>query len=185
MTTKEIIHTEISESEFNHLITETQSSLFAFIFSLVAHKQDSEDILQKTNLILCKKRDQFNPKLASFKTWSYNIARYQVMAYKTVNSRSKLCFSNELTETLADEIANNDVKQIQANALNICYKKLPDHMKKIAELRYKRDYTVKEISTSLNRPLGAISATLYRIRQNILSCISIAYKEAEREYYKY
>ena len=168
---------------FNELLSEIQLPLFQFIFSLIPHKQDAEDILQKTNLILVEKQEEFDPKLGSFKTWSFNIARYQVMGHRTTHSRSKICFSNELTEVLADESLDSETPQIQKNALNKCYKKLPEHMKKIAELRFKRDLTYKEISACVNRPVSAISATLTRTRTHIMSCIQSAYKEAEEEFY--
>lgn len=170
--------------KFNKLITDIQPQLFSFIFSLVPHKQDAEDILQKTNLILCEKQETFNPELGSFKAWAFIIARYQAMKHKTKHCRSKICFSNELTESLADEAIDYDTPQIQKNALNKCYNKLPEHMKKIAELRFKKELTMKEISVCTNRPIGAISATLFRIRQNILGCINEALKEAEEEYDK-
>jgi len=172
-----------NEIKFNHLLTNVQSDLFSFIFSLLPHKEDAEDVLQKTNLILCQKQEEFDPKLGSFKTWSFNIARYQVMAHRTLHSRSKICFSNELTEVLADEAIDYNTPQIQQNALNKCYKKLPKHMQKIAELRFKRDLTMKEISLCVKRPVGAVSATIYRIRQNIHNCINDAYEEAEKEFY--
>ena len=167
---------------FDELLNEIQSSLFQFIFSLIPHKQDAEDVLQKTNLILIQKQEEFDPKIGSFKTWSFNIARYQAMAHRTLRFRSKICFSNELTEVLADEAIDYETAQIQKNALNKCYKKLPEHMKKIAELRFKRDLIMKEISLSVNRPMGSISATLTRIRANIRKCIGEAYREAERAF---
>lgn len=168
---------------FNKLLSEIQLSLFQFIFSLVPHKEDAEDIMQKTNLILVQKQDVFDPQLGSFKTWSFRIARYQIMAHKTVYSRSKICFSNELTETLADEAIDHDTPQIQKDALNKCYQKLPEHMKKIVELRFKRDLTYKEISVQVNRPVSSISATLNRARAHIMTCIKSAYREAEEEFY--
>jgi len=168
---------------FSELLSEIQLSLFQFILSLVPHKQDAEDILQKTNLILVQKQEEFDPKKGSFKTWSFNIARYQTMAHRTIRLRSKICFSNELTEVLADEAMDYETPQIQRNALNKCYKKLPEHMKKIAELRFKRDLTYKEISACVNRPVSSISATLTRARAHIMSCIQSAYQEAEKEFY--
>lgn len=168
---------------FDELLHDTQFSLFQFILSLIPHKQDAEDVLQKTNLILIEKQEKFDPKKGSFQTWAFSIARYQVMRHKTQHARSKICFSNELTEILAEEAIDYDTPQIQKNALNKCYKKLPEHMQKIAELRFKRDLTMKEISLCVNRPVGSISATLTRIRQNILKCIGEAYRQAEQEFY--
>jgi len=172
-----------NQINFNHLLTDIQPQLFSFIFSLIHHKEDAEDVLQKTNLILCAKQEEFNPHLASFRTWALQVARYQVMGHRTRHARSKISFSNEITELLADEAIDYDTPQIQRNALNKCYNKLPKHMKKIAELRFKRDLTMKEISLCLNRPIGAVSATIHRIRQNILNCIKSAYREAENEFY--
>jgi RNA polymerase sigma-70 factor (ECF subfamily) len=169
--------------KFNELLIKVQFPLFNFIFSLIHHKADAEDVLQKTNLILYKKKDEFDPKKGSFKSWSFNIAKYQAMGHKTKHARSKICFSNELTEVIAEESIDYDTPQIQKNALNKCYKKLPEHMKKIAELRFKRDLTMKEISLCVNRPIGSVSSTLTRIRENILKCIGEAYREAEQEFY--
>lgn len=168
---------------FNELLNELQLPLFGFILGMIPHKQDAEDILQKTNLILVEKQSDFEPKLGSFKSWAFQIARYQAMAHRTLHARSKICFSNELAEVMADEAIDYDTPQIQRNALNKCYKKLPEHMKKIAELRFKRDLSIKEIGLCLNRPVGSITATLSRIRLDIMGCIKDAYIEAEQEFY--
>ena len=167
---------------FNELLNELQLPLFSFIFGMIPHKQDAEDILQKTNLILVEKQNEFDPKKGSFKTWAFQIARYQIMAHRTLHARSKICFSNELAEVMADESIDYETPQIQRNALNKCYKKLPEHMKKIAELRFKRDLSYKQISASVNRPVSAISATLTRVRGHIMGCIKQAYREAELEF---
>lgn len=172
--------TQSTETELEKI----QHPLYFFIFSLIPHKQDAEDILQKTNLILVQKQETFDPTLGSFKNWSFKIARYQVMAHRTSHARSKVCFSNELTEILADEAIDHSAFEIQKKALNKCYKKLPEHMKKIAELRFKRDFSMKDISLHTQRSIGAVSATLHRVRQNILGCIKDAYPEAESEFYE-
>ena len=167
---------------FNELITDIQAPMFRFIMSLIPHKHDAEDILQKTNIILFKKQKLFNPKLSSFKNWCFTIAKFQVMGHNTKHCRSKICFSNELTEILADESECLITDTIKQNALNKCYKKLPKHMSKMADLRFKRDLSIKEISLCLGRPIGSVSATIYRIRTKIMSCINEAYNEAEKEF---
>lgn len=172
-----------NKSDFQSELKIHQQQMLAFIFGLIPHKQDAEDILQKTNLILLQKQDQFNSKKGSFKAWAFQIARYQVLAHRTIHARSKICFSNELTEVLADESVDFDTPEIKKNALNKCYKKLPEHMRQITELRFKKELSYKEISVCVNRPVSAISATLTRARQNIMGCIKSAYNQAEKEYY--
>jgi RNA polymerase sigma-70 factor (ECF subfamily) len=168
---------------FNESLNELQLPLFNFIFGMMPHKQDAEDILQKTNLILIEKQNKFDPQKGSFKTWAFQIARYQIMGHKTFCARSKVCFSSELVEVIADEAIDYETPHIRQKALNKCYKKLPKHMQKIAELRFKRDLSMKEISLCLNRPVGSITATLSRIRSNIMKCIKDAYVEAEQEFH--
>jgi len=166
----------------NHL-KDCQLPLYNFILTLVPHKQDAEDILQKTNLIICEKAESYDHS-KSFKGWAFAIAKFQVMAFRTKNYRSKVSFSNELTENLAEEYVDHVTPHLKKEALNRCYKKLPEHMKKIAHLRFKNSLSLKEISTSTNRSIGAISSTLHRIRENLMKCIKDAYQEVEQEYYK-
>lgn len=168
---------------FSHLLESVQSQLFGYILGLIPNRHDAEDVLQQTNVILCKKQEEYDSNKGEFHTWAYNIARYQIMGHKTRYARSKLCFSNELTEVLAAESIDYETPHIKQQALNKCYKKLPDHMKKIAELRFKRDLSYKEISICVRRPISSISATLVRTREHIMGCIKQAYQEAEQEFY--
>lgn len=173
----------VNKHDFEFELSRSQKNILYFIFGLVHHKQDAEDILQKTNLILLQKRDQFETGKGSFKAWAFQIARYQVLAHRTKKSRSKICFSNELTEKLAEEFTDFDGAEIKRIALNKCYKKLPEHMRKITDLRFKKELSYKEISVCVNRPISSVSATLNRARQNIMSCIKSAHNQAEQEYY--
>lgn len=173
-----------TDTDFDNCINSIQHSLFGFIFSIVRHRQDAEDILQKTNLILCEKQNEFKPKICSLKTWAIKIARFQIMAYQTNRKRSKISFSNEMADILSEEAKDYTASHIQREALNKCYKKLPNHMQEIAELRFKKDLPLKDICRSTNKSIGYVSATLSRIRGNILNCIAESYEEAEQEFYK-
>ena len=53
--------------EYSQMITRIQKSLYAFILSLLPNRNEAEDILQETNLILCKKANEFDPKKDIFR----------------------------------------------------------------------------------------------------------------------
>ena len=93
------------------------------------------------------------------------------MAHITKSKRSRLQFSNEIIEALAAE--ELDTKRIALNqkALQLCYDLLPDHMKRIAQLRFREDSQLKDIAKKVGRPLGSVSATLHRIRINLMECV--------------
>jgi len=171
---------------FEKNLSNLQQSLYSFIFSIIPHKQDAEDVLQSTNLAICKNSDRFDPQKGSFSSWAFTIARYQILGHRTKHARSRLCFSNELADTLICEYnANKEVDlQLQKTTLDSCLQKLPDHMKSIAFLRFKKDLSMKQISQTTSRPIGSVSATLFRIRENISNCFREEYDRIEKKHYE-
>ena len=166
--------------EFSQHLVGVQRNLYSFILCLLPNRSDAEDVLQETNLILCQKSEEYDPS-GNFRAWAFNIARYQVLAHLTKKKRSKVCFSNDLVETLASEELDAHNHQITHRALQICYDLLPEHMKEIARLRFKEDAPMKDICKALNRPIGAISGTLFRIRQNLIQCVRLKTHQLEAE----
>ena len=156
--------------EYSRKLTAIQRSLYAYILSLLPNRSDAEDILQETNLILCKKAKDYDPE-GHFQGWAFRIARFQIMAHMTKTRRSKISFSNELVDAMAEEDFDSTGLQVTQRALQVCYDLLPRHMRSIARLRFKEEKPLKDISELVHRPLGSISATLHRIRQNLATCV--------------
>ena len=105
------------------------------------------------------------------------------MAQITKTKRNRLQFSTEIVETLAAEEIDAKNMALSQKALQLCYELLPDHMKKIARLRFREDTQLKDISAQVGRPLGSVSATLHRIRINLTDCVrkKLPVVEAESE----
>ena len=153
---------------FDLELAKIQNSLLSFILSIIHNYEDAKDVLQETNLILCEKQDLFDPNKAELKTWAFKIARYQVMGFLTKKKRNKIFFDSELIQDIMDESITYEPHKHEKEALDISYQNLPEHMKEIANLRFKKNYSMKKISKTLNKPIGSITATLFRIRQNLL-----------------
>tara|TARA_B100000035_G_scaffold311177_1_gene320290 strand:- start:5103 stop:5636 length:534 start_codon:yes stop_codon:yes gene_type:complete len=166
--------------EFSQKLVGVQRNLYSFILCLLPNRSDAEDVLQETNLILCQKSKEYDPE-GNFRSWAFNIARYQVLAHLTKRKRSKIYFSNELVETLASEEFDARKHQLSQRALQICYDLLPAHMKEISRMRFKEDRSMKDISKAMSRPIGAISGTLFRIRQNLIQCVRLKIPLLEAE----
>ena len=145
--------------EYSRKLTAIQRPLYAYILSLLPNRSDAEDILQETNLILCRKADEYDPN-KHFQGWAFRIARYQIMAHMTKAKRSKISFSNELVDAMAEEDFDASTIQVTQRALQICYDLLPKHMRAIARLRFKDEKNLKDsvvlcyigISTTKNKP---------------------------------
>lgn len=159
--------------DFDSSLADIQHNIYSYILTMIPNPSDAKDILQDTNMVIVNKQSSFDPSLGAFKAWAFTIARYQVMAFRTVKGRSKVYFSNDLYETLADEYVSSGMDEeliIAKKALEICFKNLPDHMKSVADLRFKQEKSFKEISKKLGRSIGGISATISRIRENLVRC---------------
>ena len=92
-------------------------------------------------------------------------------------------FSTEIIEALAAEELDTKRIALSQKALQLCYDLLPDHMKRIARLRFREDSQLKDIAKKVGRPLGSVSATLHRIRINLIDCVrrKLPLVEAENE----
>ena len=156
--------------DFSRKLTALQRPLYAYILTLLPYRTEAEDVLQETNLILCRKASQYDPE-GHFQGWAFNIARYQVMGHISKFKRSKLYFSPDLIENLAEESVDLKQMDLSRKALQICYELLPKHMKTMAQLRFREDKSLIEISKTLKRPMGSVSATLHRIRINLTACV--------------
>jgi RNA polymerase sigma-70 factor (ECF subfamily) len=64
-----------SEGCFVELYLRHQRSIYAFISRLVQNYDESEDLLQKTGLVLWRKFNQFEPG-TDFLAWARQIAKF-------------------------------------------------------------------------------------------------------------
>ena len=71
---------ELSE-EFILELTQVQQRLFGFLFKRLADREQAREVLQRTNLVLCRKSSAFEPG-TDFKDWAMTVANYEVMAYR-------------------------------------------------------------------------------------------------------
>ncbi len=70
-------------------VTAIQNRLHAYILSLLADPVAAQEVLQETSLVLIRKADDFQTD-ASFESWAYNTARFQVLAHLRDRKRDRL-----------------------------------------------------------------------------------------------
>jgi len=160
-----------ASDEFVTLLTASQSSLYACILALLPDRTAARDILQETNLTLWHKAEGFEPE-TNFLAWASRIARYHVLNHRRKLSRERLVFDDALFDALAERqaarIADFDRRE---DALRLCLGKLPSLQMELIEQRYAPGGSVQKIAAELKRSVGAISQTLYRIRETLLNCL--------------
>jgi len=159
------------QPEFVQHLTTCQSALYAYVVSLMGTTNQANDVLQEANLKLCKKADQYDPA-RPFLAWAFTFARFEVMAWRKNNQRSRFVLDDELVALVAsdlEESAESSEKEI--NSLEVCLAKLKPKQRDLIAARYGKGETVRAIASRISRPENAVAATLYRVRKALGDCI--------------
>ena len=157
--------------QFVRLVNAAQRGLYAYILTMVPARTEANDILQETNLVLWRKREEFQMG-TNFEAWAARIAHNKVLSHRGRQARDRLRFDDALVEQLADEglddLASEDP---ELDALSNCLKKLPEKDRDLLDRRYGTGLQARQISGQIGRSARAVAQALYRIRTTLLRCI--------------
>jgi RNA polymerase sigma-70 factor, ECF subfamily len=162
----------LTESEFVLLITRHQTAIYAYVLTIMPDRVAAQDILQETNLVLCRKIQEFEPG-TNFKAWSFRIAYWQTMAHlKRVQRAGTVALEPDVLELVAHE-AEDELLDFEDRhfALKSCLQKLPAGDASILLAHYQRGESIAEISGRLGRTREALKQVLLRIRRSLRTCI--------------
>ncbi|MGA2062841.1 MAG: sigma-70 family RNA polymerase sigma factor [Thermoguttaceae bacterium] len=148
-----------------------QRSLYGYVFSLVGSSEAADEILQETNLLICKKINQFDGKV-KFITWACEIARYKVLEYQKKTQLRNLSLDMPLLEQIAKQAAQL-ASQVdwRLPLLRECMEELSPKDRKLIEDRYSQGATVQSLAEARKRSSGGIRVALHRIRTMLLECV--------------
>jgi RNA polymerase sigma-70 factor (ECF subfamily) len=156
---------------YQMLVTSIQSSLYAYISALMGGDLSAHDVLQETNLVLWEKEGSYDPS-RNFRAWALKIAKFQVLAHRKRQQRSRLVFDDSMVDVLAIDfeasIGNVDSR---VEALQDCLNRLNAQQLCLLQQRYEQNQKVSTIANSLARTPNAVSMMLHRIRQSLIECV--------------
>ena len=171
---------EESEGCFVELYLRHQRSIYAFIARLVQNYDESEDLLQKTGLILWRKFDQFEPG-TDFLAWARQIAKFEVQDYLKAKRRHKVCFSSETIEALAEDGERDALSSdLRHDALTKCLAELRTADRVLVARCYAKGASIRSVAENLGRSIDGAYQSLRRIRHALLQCIERRLAAEER-----
>jgi RNA polymerase sigma-70 factor (ECF subfamily) len=160
-----------SEEGFLQLFLAHERRIFAFLLALVPSWSDAEDLLQETSVVMWRKMGEFTPG-TDFTAWALSIARYEVLKYRKSQNRSRVVFSDQTLEALADQMATlvrgTDARR---DALEDCLKKLIPRDRELIHLRYQPGATTQGVADHFGRSIQAVYKSLNRLHGQLLHCI--------------
>lgn len=171
-TTSDVVMCELAEAQF---------ALYGYVCALTGRSQDARDILQETNLRICREAAKYDPS-RPFLAWAKTIAVYEVMTYRKKQRRDRLVFDEDVFETIAAQTQSEE-PEIDRNLgfLENCVKKLPARMRRVVEERYYGGLTVNKVADRMRCSPNAVSLILMRARQLLSDCVRLA-AEKDRGY---
>ena len=157
------------QGAFTMLLEKYRTPLMMHVLKFVPVMEDAEDICQrsfeKAFMNIARYKSQY-----AFSTWLYNIAQNEAIDHirrskATINSvpisseheaLDVLSGTTPEEEFIIDQAVNNLISGIQG---------LPESYRRVAELRFIRDYAYEDIATALDLPLGTVKTRINRARK--------------------
>ncbi len=170
-----------NSERFVQLFAQYRDDLFGYIFSLVPHWSDAEDIFQQTSIVLWQKFGEFQQE-TDFRAWACRVAFNKVCNFRRVAGRNRLQFNDALLDQLAQErSAVPDRNAWQRQFLADCMAKLSDEQRILLRRAYTAGDTIKQLALELRRSPQTIYNRLNLIRRSLLECVKKAAQQQRVE----
>jgi len=164
---------KIKQGEINlykQLIEKYQEPLFVMVVNIVKHRQTAEDIAQDVFLSAYTRLKTFDPTLAKFSTWLFQIARNRCFNEKKKKREAPMsdvdCHPS--INNPADDLMKKEIFTALDNALD----KLPLNQKTVFILAEIQGFSLAEVSAIEEVPLGTIKSRLSRAKEKLRSLLN-------------
>ena len=157
---------------FLQLFAHHQKLVLAYIYSLVPHAHDAEDLFQKTSLVLWRKFDRFEPE-GDFLAWACRVAYLEVCNFRRTASRDRLRFSDELIAYLAEDRTDDLVHtDRRLAALRECVRQLRSPQQELLRHAYAGERSIRQLAERLGLAAQTVYNRLFRIRRTLFDCVA-------------
>ena len=172
--------TSENTEEYLRQLAQHDRWLATYVYSLVAHSHDAEDILQQVKLTLWRHFTKFEPG-TNFRAWARTVALHQILNFRRSAKRhAGESLEEAFVEAVATELDRQSVAlERQSELLGHCLQKLPEAHRTLILWRYYEDRTVAEIATRSRRSVEAVYRLLSRIRAVLGECVQRAAMEVQ------
>lgn len=157
--------------EFLRVFTRERERLFAYVYSLLPHQADAEDVFQRCSLLLWRKFSEFD-RNREFLPWACGVAFYEVRNFLRSAERNRLQFSPELIEQLAASRTESlERAGDRLSALRECLEQLRTPDRELISVVYGSSEQLGAFAASTGQALQTLYNRLSQIRQRLLKCV--------------
>lgn len=151
------------ETAFETLVNRYQKPALLLALRFTGRETNAEDMVQESFLQVHCHAHQYDPEIATFKTWFFTILSN--LCRNAVKRNKSLSFIELFENALAigdpeSEFVNEERRAALASAIA----KLPPNQRLALALRYEEGFSYDEIATALGVSTNAIRALLWRAK---------------------
>ncbi len=156
---------------FFRLYNRVSARIFSLILIIVHDHNDAEDIQQDVASAMWEKFDQFE-KGTNFEAWAITIARNKALEFLRKNKKSRMVFGDKYYD-LISEYAAKETEDVTDNIQNVkrCIKKLPEKDVKLLNMRFRKNISLKQISSVTGRSSSSLCQSFSRILDLLRVCM--------------
>ena len=169
---------ETRDTNFIHELTVNQTSIGAFIRSLLPVHADTDAVLQEVNITLWQKKDHFEIG-TNFRAWAFQTAKYCALNERKRLKKSRLIVLDDaVLELIAStgEFCSEGMSK-RRMALDRCLERLNSKERELLRIRYTKGYSLEKYGREKGRNPGTLRATLRRIRIRLKHCVFYQLRE--------
>jgi len=158
-------------SAFAPLVERHKRGIVNFIYAVVRSSEDADDLSQETFLRAYAHLRTFNPQLAKFSTWLYQIARNTARTHLAKDRRRPPTEDLYEDETLEQKLPDTrtDIAPEQRvlaadeeRTLRDALRNIPEKMRSALVLRYFHHLEYQEIADTMRVSLGNVKTLIHR-----------------------
>jgi RNA polymerase sigma-70 factor (ECF subfamily) len=156
---------------FSELVQKYQNKIFAYVYKIVNHKEEAEDIVQETFIKVYKNLNSFDAD-RKFSSWLYRISHNETINYLKKNKKVTTLYYQEgdyLFNSLKYEkdLIKELITKEDDQRLKMVLEKLPFKYKEVIILKYLEDKSYEEIAQILNKPINTIGTLINRAKKHL------------------
>ena len=168
-------------AEFVRLLGENEKRLGAYVFSLVPHWADAEDITQQVRIKLWEQFGEFD-RSRDFGSWACTIAYYEVLTHRRQDGRRATLLDEQQLEAVSQQLAAQPQQFDQRSGiLQECMKKLTGKARRLVDLFYGGECTLKEVAEQDGWTYPSARSALHRARISLADCIERSLEREDRD----
>ena len=159
------------DAEFARLFAEHHRRIYAYVRALVPDRNDAEDVVQNTCVVLWERFEEFQLG-TDFAAWAIAVAFNQVRTHRNRQQRERLRFSDTLMEKITSIEAQmaSEAHDRQA-ALQACLEKLQHRDRELLSTYYSPATSARTVSARLRMPVTTVYKTVDRLRKRLFECV--------------